>query len=425
LKAEELEDKLQSVEKELAKARGQIELLERCGQDRDRTVADLERRLQEESKQHSQAVSENETKMTKIKEWVTSKLDGLQREIMLYRTRETEAARLISLLKVAESGNKTAAYNQLIDNLQSLFSNLDSEVHSPKMRGRSYSVGSNPHQPYTSPSVLRKHDAIICDDELPPENKAPQTPLLIKKSSNDQETEAIPVRSPRQAYVQLDLSDPSRIIVSDLAAVGYSSSVSSVSLSAPIAPVKVARSDYIAIDPNNPMQLTNVVEECNEDEEIEIQESSGRPPLLSTDTFYSAFSATEDGAFYDPETAVSPLEFEGTESYYEIPIEQLLLQKQLEQHEEQQKQLETSHSFSLLPRRTDRQMTRSQTEQYVRHRQSRSPPPLPKHRHPSWVRDIVTGGAAQPPVLMCRRVEFTKLHQLALKHLLHLCHSVS
>jgi predicted nucleic acid-binding Zn-ribbon protein len=75
--AEELEDKLQSVEKELAKARGQIELLERCGQDRDRTVADLERRLQEESKQHSQAVSENETKMTKIKEWVTSKLDGV------------------------------------------------------------------------------------------------------------------------------------------------------------------------------------------------------------------------------------------------------------------------------------------------------------------------------------------------------------
>ena len=324
-------------------------------------------------------------------------------------------------------GNKDAAYGQLIDNLQSLFSTLDTGVNSVslKMRGRSYSVGSSPHNPY-SPPILRKPDAIICD-ELPIEVKAPP-PLPLKQPKSSvgchQEAETIPVRSPRQAYVQLDLSDPSRIIVSDLTAVGSSSSMSPISLSNSIAPIKINRGDYIAIDPNNPMQLPDVVEECDEDNETEIGEDTGRPPLLSSDTFYSAFSV-EDDAFYDPETAVSPLEIEGTESIYEIPIEQLLRQKQLEQHAEQQKQLGAGHNVFSLPRQTAKQVGKYQTDQCVQHRQSRSPPPLPKHRHPSWVRDILTGVTARPPVLLCRRVESMMLHQLAFKHLLLLCHSVS
>ena len=272
------------------------------------------------------------------------------------------------------SGNNGEAYFQLVSSLQGLFTpeDMNNSQVSPKMRFRSYSVGSSSHKP-CSPQLSRHQERI--KDKAPP-------PLPLKQSkstssvsvSHRQETEPIPVRSPRQAYVQLDLSDPSRIIVSDLTTIETPGFLS---------PTK--RDDYIAFDPRNPLQLLGSVEEHSEDNPPAIVGPTQRPPLFSNDTFYSTFSTMDDSS-YDPDMSISPLEFEGTESIYEIPIEQLLRKKQLEQQAEQQKKLEANSDAPPLPERSSTRIERFRMESLaIPHSRSQSPPPLPKHRHPSWV----------------------------------------
>lgn len=298
----------------------------------------------------------------------------------------------VSMCEMLYVGSNGEAYFQLVDGLRSLFSSDDSSDKSvsPKMRLRSYSVGSSPHSPcsprasrlleppaqYSPCASLRRVPSV--EDKAPP-------PLPLKQSRSGtnivvchrQETEPIPVRSPRQAYVQLDLSDPSRIIISDLTAVETPRSMS---------PTK--RDQYIVIDPNNPTHMLDLVEETSEDGQTEMAAEVGRSPLLSNDTFYSAFS-TMDDSFYNP--AVSPLEFEGTESIYEIPIELLLRQKQLEQQAEQQKRLEVGSDAPPIPERASTRLEKYRMESLATsHRQSRSPPPLPRHRHPSWVCSVLS-----------------------------------